>query len=151
MRQTLLTRIIVLAILVVISSVSVSESAERDITLRMHFSSISEAGWETTATGTAAIFYRCLFQSGVIHVTYHEIVLQGFGITEKSADGFLFPVRFFGTDGYGFVVRLNPYAYGNLIPDSPFDYSNLPEFWSPERFRVVILLYDLESKGLETK
>ena len=151
MRRTLLTQIVILAILAVISSVSVSESAERDITLRMHFSPVSEAGWETTATGTAAIFYRCLFQNGVVHVTYHEIVLHGFGVTEESADGFPFPVRFFGTDGYGFVVRLNPHAYGNLVPDSSFDYSKLPEFWSPERFRVVILLYDLESKGLETK
>lgn len=139
----------IIAFAILAMSASVSESAEPNITLLMHFSPISEAGWETTATGTAAIFYRCLFQMGVIHVTYHEIILQGFGVTEKSAGGFPFPVRFFGADGYGFVVRLNPYAYGNLLSDSSFDYSKLPELWSPERFRVVIILYDPESKGLE--
>ncbi len=81
----------------------------------MHFSSVNEVGWDTTANGWFVIFYECRFQKS-LHATYHEVVLHGFGVREESAGGFSFPVRFFETEaGYGFIVRVKPSARENLF------------------------------------
>lgn len=114
--KTLLTVILFLAAIFFIAAPSFA----MDDFHPSHFSKNLETDWDTEATGHMVLYFYCPI-IGNSYASLHDVVYQGFGVTEESIKGWPFPVRYVGIQTpaghYGYVFKKHASVYLRLLPD----------------------------------
>lgn len=133
--KTFFTAILLMAAMNIAAPVLASDNDLSPI----HFSLENLTGWNTEATGHMALSFQC----PVHHEKYlslHDVLYHGFGVTKRHADGYPFPVLYFGEETpaglYGYIIHANASVYIHLVADEHGD------------MRWIILAIDPAEDGL---
>ena len=123
MKTLFLATVLAVAMLFIATPSPASTERIPDL-VETHFSLENMIEWDVADQGYLILYYRCSIHPDKYFGTLHDVVDQGFGLEEKDAGKYPYPVLYFQSiqaEGavYGYVIKKYPHTYLRLVDGEP--------------------------------